>query len=134
MKRDEFLQNVIKKDKEKSTCIGEGFMIPHGRITQMGDHTSGVMGISRQGLDFNADDGKPIHVIVLLAAPDDGKHRLEVLSALSQALGQDRNIRDQIIKSRNAAHAYQILHADETDDFNYFLEDAFNENKNTTNS
>ena len=125
MDKSEFLKLTLEHDAEESTCLGEGLMIPHGPMTAESDNAVlGVMGISRVGLDFDTPDGRPVHAVVLLATPVGARDRhLEVLAAFAKAIGGDRNVREQLYKARSAAHAYYILHAEEAEDFNYFLEE-----------
>ena len=61
----------------------------------------------------------------MLATPKaDHKRHLEVLAAFAAAITRDVNLREQLYHARNAAHAYDVLHADEAEDINYFLDDA----------
>ncbi len=82
----------------------------------------GVMAISGAGLPFETPDGMPVHCIVLLATPVSERDRhLEVLAALMRAIGADPSIQWQLFGARSPAHAYELLHAEEAEDFNYFL-------------
>ena len=82
------------------------------------------MGISREGLDFESPDGRRIHCLVVLATPAKQRDRhLEVLAALARAVGTDPNVQRQLFNAETSAHAYDILHAEESEDFNYFLEE-----------
>ena len=122
--REAFLDAVIRREREASTCLGDGLAMPHAGLEE-GDAIVGVMGISGRGLDFDAPDGHPVHCMVLLATPASQRaHHLEVLAAFARAIGHTRNIRDQLYHAESSAHAYELLHADEeSEDFNYFLED-----------
>ena len=63
--------------------------------------------------------------ILLLATPKaDQKRPLEVLAAFATTITRDVNLREQLYHARNAAHAYNVLHADEAEDINYFIDDA----------
>jgi len=122
IQRKPLLQSVLQREREISTCIGAGLAIPHG-IIESGKQMVGVMGISRKGFAVVTPDGEPVHCVVLLATPPSMRERhLEVLAALAQAVGTDRNIRNQLFRARSPAHAYEILHAEEAENFNYFLE------------
>jgi mannitol/fructose-specific phosphotransferase system IIA component (Ntr-type) len=84
----------------------------------------GVMAISRSGLEFDTPDGRPIHCMVLLATSSEERERhLQVLSALARNVGTDVAFQEQLFNATSAAHAYEILHGEESEDFNYFLED-----------
>lgn len=118
-----FLEDVLRRENEESTCLGEGFMIPH--VTHDGDEVVGVLGLSSEGLDLGAPDGRLVHAVVLLATPEtDRKRHLEILAAFASAITRDASMREQLYHARSAAHAYQVIHASDAEDFNYFLEDT----------
>jgi mannitol/fructose-specific phosphotransferase system IIA component (Ntr-type) len=122
--REALLASVLERERQSSTCLGDGFAIPHGELAD-GDRILGALGISSRGLHFDAPDGRPVHCMVLLATPghERGRH-LEVLAALARAIGSDRGIQQQLYHARTPAHAYDLLHAEEAaEDFNYFFED-----------
>lgn len=53
------------------------------------------------------------------------RHQLRVLlAAFATAITRDANLREQLYHARSSAHAYEVLHADEAEDLNYFLDDA----------
>jgi mannitol/fructose-specific phosphotransferase system IIA component (Ntr-type) len=82
------------------------------------------MGISRVGLPFETPDGRPVHCMVVLATPETQRKRhLEVLAALARAIGMDQNVQAELFNADSSAHAYEVLHAEESEEFNYFLED-----------
>ncbi|MEO1339169.1 MAG: PTS sugar transporter subunit IIA, partial [Myxococcota bacterium] len=119
-----FLDGLLARENMESWYLGEGLMMPHGRV-EMGDEFAGVVGLSKKGFQWDAPDGRPIHAIVVLATPERQRDRhLEVLASFAQAISSERNIKEQLYHAHTAAHAYEILHADESEDFNYFLEDA----------
>ena len=123
--QDEFVQKVLDREKVESTCLAEGLMIPHA-ILEEGEEITGILGISSKGLYFGAPDGRPIHAVLLLATPESERTKhLEVLAAFARAITGDVNLQEQLYHARSAAHAYDVLHADEAEDINYFIEDAF---------
>lgn len=122
--RDALLAAVLAREEEHSTCFGEGLAIPHGPLDE-GDPMAGVIGISRRGLRFPTPDHRPVHCMVLLGTPPGEQDRhLEVLAAFAQVIG-DRKVRQQLYHTKSAAHAYELLHThEESEDFNYFLDDG----------
>jgi len=120
--REALLANVLAREEEFSTSVGGGLAIPHGELED-GEQILGAMGICREGLDFDAPDGRPVHCVILLATPRTQRDRhLEVLGALSRILESDPTLRPQLFSARTPAHVHVLLHA-EAADFNYFLED-----------
>lgn len=121
--RDKLLNSVMERERDFSTCFGEGLAIPHGTLEE-GSEIIGAMGISREGLDIETPDGIPVHCMILLATPVTMRNRhLEVLAAFAKTIGSDRNIQRQLFNAKSSAHAYDLLHAEELEDYNYFLED-----------
>lgn len=121
---EQFVEKVLERESLASTCLAEGLMIPHAVLDE-GQDITGVLGISSEGLDLGARDGQPVHAVLLLATPTaDRKRHLEVLAAFARAITKDVNLREQLYHARSAAHAYDVLHADEAQDINYFLEEA----------
>jgi mannitol/fructose-specific phosphotransferase system IIA component (Ntr-type) len=124
--QEKFLESVRARESSQTTCLGTGLMIPHAIIDEPGDNeVKGVLGISKKGIKLNTPDGRAVHAVLLLATPESSRKRhLEILSAFATAITRDINIREQLYRSRSAAHAYEVLHADDLNDVNYFLEDA----------
>jgi len=52
-----------------TTGVGRGIAIPHGRCQGIHDCVIGV-GLSQKGVDFESLDGKPVHIIFLIAASE----------------------------------------------------------------
>lgn len=124
---DKFIEQVMQREELESTCVGNGLMIPHA-ILDSDAQTEGVLGISTEGLHFKTPDGKPIHAVLLLATPEkDRKRHLEILAAFAHIITHDENLCEQLYHARSAAHAYSILHADEAEVLNYYLEEAMEE-------
>ncbi|SMP56323.1 Phosphotransferase system mannitol/fructose-specific IIA domain (Ntr-type) [Neorhodopirellula lusitana] len=124
--QEEFIERVMARDAEHSTCLGKGLMIPHAILDEdEGQGIRGVLGISPEGLPFETPDGRLVHAVLLLATPEAERSRhLQVLSAFATAITRDANLVEQLYHARSAAHAYEVLHADKHTDINYFLEDA----------
>ena len=122
--QEEFVRKVLEREEDETTCLAEGLMIPHA-ILDEGQDITGILGISSRGLDLGAPDQQPVHAILLLATPQaDRRRHLEVLAAFATIITSDVNLREQLYHARSAAHAYDVLHAEEAEDVNYFLEDA----------
>ncbi len=131
MSKKAFLADVMEREKIMSTCIGRGLSIPSGPLE--GENLLvGVMGISRKGLNFATPDGLPIQCVVLLAASRDQMSRhLETQAVLGRTLSADWGLRIQLYNARTPAHVYEVLHAEEFSDFNYFLTEDDGKNETT---
>jgi len=124
--REDFVLDVLQRESLMSTCIGRGLAVPHGGIDGE-SQIVGVMGISRAGLPFGTPDGLPLRCMVLLASPAEHRQRhLDVQAMLARSIGADWSLQLQLYNAKTPAHVYEILHAEEFEDFNYFLDE--NEN------
>ncbi|HHF57929.1 MAG TPA: PTS sugar transporter subunit IIA [candidate division WOR-3 bacterium] len=87
------LEALKKRESIGSTGIGKGIAIPHTRSVVL-DDVYLVVGRSKEGVDFQALDGKPVHLFFLLCAPpqDPGTRYLITLGMIA-------NIARKIIKS-----------------------------------
>lgn len=108
----EALQAIEEREKTMSTGMGHGIALPHGR-TDTVDDISVAVGISPQGIDFEALDGKPCHIFVCILTPEThpGPH-LQVLSGVASILN-DKESRKEIMKigSRADLISYMVSHS-----------------------
>ncbi|MEW5804147.1 MAG: PTS sugar transporter subunit IIA [bacterium] len=59
------LERILDRESLSSTGVGSGFAFPHARIkTQDGPII--CLGMTKEGIDFDAIDDKPVHVILLI--------------------------------------------------------------------
>lgn len=119
---DVLVASVLKREKEASTCLGEGLMVPHGVLKSRHD-LLGVMAVSERGWSFDTPDGKPVRCIVLLATPKDAAaHHLAVLSALARLFARMPELRDRIVASKSPNEVREILASPEAAEVNYAFE------------
>ncbi|MCX7858282.1 MAG: PTS sugar transporter subunit IIA [Deltaproteobacteria bacterium] len=108
----EALRVVFEREKLGSTGIGDGVAIPHGKLSDI-ERLICVLGISKEGIDFEAVDGKPVHLIFLILAP---AHKLslhlEALSKISKILKNGILVK-KIIKTTDAKKIYQLIKEEE---------------------
>ena len=78
-----FRRAVRERESVMSTGIGSGVAIPHVRIDAIREASVGV-GISKDGIDFNTLDNKPVHIVVLFAMPSGSQK--EYLGLLAQVM------------------------------------------------
>lgn len=68
--RDELIAEIIEREKNGSTGFGKGVAVPHVKHEKL-PKMAAAIGISEQGVDFNALDKAPVHAVVLLLSPKD---------------------------------------------------------------
>jgi len=80
------LRVLLEREALGSTGIGDGVAIPHGKLPIRSEMIV-AFGRSYKGIDFQAMDSKPVHLIFLLVTPEDrpGDH-LKALARISRIL------------------------------------------------
>ncbi len=82
--REEMLEAFKAREESVSTGIGSGVAIPHAFSDHL-DHVIAVFGRSKEGIDFEALDNKPVHFIVLFVVPRKNYHlHLQTLAAIAK--------------------------------------------------
>jgi len=66
--RDAIAESVKKRESSMSTGIGFGIGLPHAS-TDLISEVVGALGRSRQGIQFDALDGKPVVLVMLFLVP-----------------------------------------------------------------
>ncbi|HQL25311.1 MAG TPA: PTS sugar transporter subunit IIA, partial [candidate division Zixibacteria bacterium] len=89
--RDQLLTDVRERENLVTTGVGYGVAFPHAKTKSV----KGIViafGRSKQGVDFDAMDHKPVHLFFLIAAPEDaiGAH-LNVMARLSFLMKSEKN-------------------------------------------
>jgi PTS system nitrogen regulatory IIA component len=84
---DDFLHRLMKRENLMTTALGDGVAFPHARNPQdcPFDAPMLVVGVSRCGVDYDALDGKPVHILFLICASDDSTH-LRIMAQLTRVV------------------------------------------------
>ena len=84
--RDGALDAVLKREAERTTGIGYGLAIPHGKSNGCKDLVIAA-GKPAEPIDFQSVDGRPVKFIVLLVSPPDqtGPH-IQALAKISRLM------------------------------------------------
>lgn len=88
-----------------STGVGSGVAIPHGRLPGLERVRVGI-GVHTRGVSFDAIDGRPVHIFVVVLSPDNepGQH-LRLLRHASLMLREDA-VRRRLLACPDAASLY----------------------------
>jgi len=95
---DQAIAVVMEREKLGSTGIGHGIAIPHGRLPDL-DTPVAALARHVEGIDFDAIDGQPVHIVVVLLAPEnEDRSHLEMLASLARTLQQE-SVRQAIMQA-----------------------------------
>ncbi|WP_314743146.1 PTS sugar transporter subunit IIA [Treponema lecithinolyticum] len=102
------LAAVKEREAKMSTGIMSGIAVPHAKTSAVTD-VQGAIGISRSGIDYDALDGKPVHLIVLiLSGADSTELHLRVLKRLARLL-ENSEFYAELMEQKNAEAAYNVF-------------------------
>jgi len=81
-----FYDAIIDREKIVSTGIGMSVAIPHAKLSTYDDFFI-VIGILKQGVEWNAMDGTAVRIIFMIGGPDDKQTEyLQILSGITVAI------------------------------------------------
>jgi len=104
-----FLNDVIEREKIHTTGIGDGIALPHARSKNVKDFFL-IFARSKQGIDFNAIDEKPVHLIFLMGAPQEGLELyLKVLAHLNRLLAKNQDLREKLLSATNEEEIVSLI-------------------------
>jgi fructose-specific phosphotransferase system IIA component len=114
IKDTDALKKVVwEREQQRSTGIGEGLAIPHGKSACTQDLVMAV-GRPAEPIEFDAIDGRPVELVVLLASPPDKtSDHIQALGKISRMMANPA-IRKSCYAATTADELYQLFreHAD----------------------
>lgn len=107
--REVALHDLIERERYLSTGFENGLAVPHAKSKAIHEMIL-VLGLCREGLDFDSLDGKPTHFIFLLLSPVDtsGPH-IQTLALLARNF-QSGDIPERLLMAKDNAELEKILH------------------------
>ena len=98
-------RDLHNREKKATTGIGGGVAMPHVRTLQVKDFVI-AFARSRNGMEFDALDGRPVTIFFPMASPpDDDRFYLRVYKSLSEIL----SFEDSVRRLTEAEDPHQIL-------------------------
>ena len=106
--KENLLVALIEREKLGSTGIGENVAIPHAKISEI-DKIITVFGRSKNGVEFESLDQKPVNFIFLVIAPENStSQHLKALARISR-LFKNPSLRESVLRTNEADQIYSIL-------------------------
>jgi mannitol/fructose-specific phosphotransferase system IIA component (Ntr-type) len=111
---DLLLTMLRQREQLGSTGIGRGVAVPHGRTLAM-NRLAVVFGRSEAGIEFEAMDEKPVHLVFLTVAPPQERSNLylPVLGKIVEMVKSAKN-RRRLLSAKDFDEVTEIL--EEADD------------------
>jgi len=106
--RDIVLEAVFARERTRSTGIGSGIAIPHGKCNGVEELVMAV-GIAAEPVNFDSIDQKPVSIIILLVSPADrtGPH-IQALARISRLM-LDEDFKTKLENAASPEEVYQLI-------------------------
>jgi fructose-specific phosphotransferase system IIA component len=106
------LKVIQEREAQATTGIGRGIAVPHGKDESI-PALIAALGTSSSGIEFDALDGEPVHVVFLLLASnhEQGRH-LQALAEISRLVGTPGFCR-RVVEANTRADLLALLDAEE---------------------
>ncbi|WP_434143961.1 PTS fructose transporter subunit IIABC [Photobacterium leiognathi] len=106
--KTQFIADVKAREELGNTGFEEGIAIPHAKSAAVAQPAVAI-GVSRAGIEYGAEDGKPSQLFFMIASPDNGdNHHIEVLAELSSKLIEDGFV-EQFLAAKTEKEALTLL-------------------------
>lgn len=102
------LDAVLMREQTRSTGIGSGIAIPHGKCKGVKELVMAI-GTTNEPVDFESIDGKPVKIVVLLVSPTDrtGPH-IQALARISRLM-LDEKFKEKLEKAKTSEELYELV-------------------------
>ena len=106
------LDSVLERESTRTTGIGNGLAIPHGKCSGTTDLVMAI-GKPAQPIDFQSIDGRPVSVIWMLTSPPDktGPH-IHALARISSLMTIDK-FQQALRAAKTSDEVYKAIVAQE---------------------
>lgn len=101
-------EDIMKREEMMSTGLENGIAVPHAK-TKAADDLTLSLGISKEGIDFDAADGKPSHLFFMLLAPEDAAGpNVKVLAEIAR-LTKDKKFCKKLINASSSKEVLELI-------------------------
>ncbi|MGC9453591.1 MAG: PTS sugar transporter subunit IIA [Phycisphaerae bacterium] len=108
---EHLLDALLERENLMTTAVGHGVALPHPRRVQpeMFAMPGIALGICREGTDFEAVDGEPVHLLFLICATREQEH-LQLMAKVSW-LTRRQDVRRRLRQAESAQDARDVVAA-----------------------
>ena len=106
--KEQLEQAILEREQIMSTAVGVEVAVPHVKLPSISDFVLAV-GISKDGVDFDSIDGRPVRIVLMIAGPADQQEPyLTILSDVARVL-RDERAREKITSAQTAAEVIETF-------------------------
>lgn len=110
-----YMKDILKRESQSSTGLEEGIAIPHAKSKYV-TNPSLVLGVSKDGIDFDSLDGEPSNLFFMIAAPENASDsHIETLSKLTTFLIDD-DFREAILNAKTPKQVISLINKKEIEE------------------
>ncbi|GAK55929.1 putative PTS IIA-like nitrogen-regulatory protein PtsN [Candidatus Vecturithrix granuli] len=106
--KEELLKSLLQREQIQTTGVGFGLAIAHAKS----DDVEGVVlsvGLSEEGVDYDALDGKPAHIIfMLVSSPEKNTEYLSVLAKIARIF-REEDFREAVMHAGSPEKVMNLL-------------------------
>jgi PTS system fructose-specific IIC component/PTS system nitrogen regulatory IIA component len=105
---DDILEAIIAREAKMSTGIHKGIAVPHGKTTAV-TSMRGVLGISRNGIQYDSLDGEPVYLLFMIISPmEDSERHLRLLKHLAELM-EIPQFQIELQSQKDPQSAYRVI-------------------------
>lgn len=105
---EECLYAIRQREEIESTAIGEGIAIPHGRSRTV-KKLAVAFGRSKEGIAFDALDGKPVYLVLIIISPKETQGGyLQAIAKIARLL-KNKTLRGRLMEAETPEEAMQVI-------------------------
>lgn len=102
------IKSVLDREHMGSTGLDKGIAVPHARTHEVSTLCM-ALGISSEGVEYNALDGEVSKLFfMILAPPDQSSQHIKILSEIA-GITRDQEMLDSLIAARNVEEVLSLF-------------------------
>ncbi|AYV24020.1 PTS fructose transporter subunit IIABC [Vibrio mediterranei] len=110
--KQQFVKDVWEREKTGNTGFEDGIALPHAKSASVVSPAIAV-GISKQGIEYGAEDGQPSNIFFMIASPEKASNfHVEVLAKLSSKIVEPTFL-ENLRRATSNEEALALLVADD---------------------
>jgi fructose-specific phosphotransferase system IIA component len=118
--KNDFFTAIMEREKAMSTGIGEGFALPHAQANSVKGLVIAV-GIKKKGVDFDAIDGRLVHLVIMIGAnPKKHNAYLKILAKVCSLI-KDPEFGDKLRNASSRDAVFELFQSNLPSTISTFL-------------